>query len=271
MDLVCQGLSYVFVYLDDILMASRTDKEHRSQLAALFDRLKAHELVLNLAKVPELMFLGHRVASDGIRPAEDNVKAIWDFPRPITVRHLMEFNGMVNFYHRFFPNAAKLMSPLYDATLGMGSGKSALAKAVEWMPERDAAFQRTKEGSGHTFVPFHAGGALATDASDFAVGGVLEQRVQGIWQPLAFYSSRFKLSWMELCRPMALADHKRSASDRELLAAYHAVMHFWHFLEGRQFLLFTYHKLLVAMMAKISDPRSTMQAHHLAAISEFTT
>ena len=47
----------------------------------------------------------------------------------------MEFNGMLNLYYRFVPNVAKLMSPLYDVTSGMGSGKSALARAVEWMPE----------------------------------------------------------------------------------------------------------------------------------------
>ena len=81
----------------------------------------------------------------------------------------------------------------------------------------------------------------------------------------------FKPSQAELCRPMPLADHQRSAMDRELLAAYCAVMHFRHFLEGPQFTLFTDHKLLVAMIAKISDTRSAMQARHLAAISEFTT
>ena len=113
--------------------------------------------------------------------------------------------------------------------------------------------------------------ALKTDASDFAVGGVLEQWVQGIWQLLAFYSSRFKPSQAELHRPMPLADHKRSVTDRELLAAYRSVMHFQHFLEGRQFTLFTDHKPLVAIMAKISDTRSAMQARHLAAISEFMT
>ena len=66
MDSVCHGLNYVFMYLDDILLASHTDEENRSQLAALFDWLKAHGLVLNLAKCvfaqPELKFLGHRVA-----------------------------------------------------------------------------------------------------------------------------------------------------------------------------------------------------------------
>ena len=138
MDSVCQGLSYVFVYLDDILVGSRTDKEHWSHLAALFDRLKAHGLVLNLAKCvfaqPGLKFLGHRVGVNGISPAEDNVKAIKDFPRPATMRQLMEFNGMVNFYHCFVLRAAKLISPLYDATVGIGSGQSVLTKTVEWMP-----------------------------------------------------------------------------------------------------------------------------------------
>ena len=91
----------------------------------------------------------------GIRPAEDNVKAIRDFPRPVTVRHLMEFNGMVNFYHRFVPNAAKLMSPLYDATSGMG-----------------ALVQATRLCHFVLEAPL----AISTiDASDFAVGGVLEQ------------------------------------------------------------------------------------------------
>ena len=75
MDSVCKGLNYVFMYLDDILGASCADKEHGSHLAALFDRLKAHGLVLNLAKCVfaqlELKFWGHRVASDSIRPAED--------------------------------------------------------------------------------------------------------------------------------------------------------------------------------------------------------
>ena len=50
MDSVYQGLNYVFVYLYDILVASRTDEKHWSHLAALFDRIKTHGLVLNLAK-----------------------------------------------------------------------------------------------------------------------------------------------------------------------------------------------------------------------------
>ena len=89
----------------------------------------------------------------------------------------MKFNGMVNFYHCFVLNAAKLMSPLYDATSGMDLGRSVLAKAVQLMPERDAAFQRTKEVLVRATQVREVPLALTTDATDFALGGVLEQWV----------------------------------------------------------------------------------------------
>ena len=84
MDTVCQDLGFVFVYLDDILVASRTAEEHRVHLAKLFARLRDFGLVLNPAKCvfdqPQLKFLGHTVSADGIAPAEDRVKAIREFP-----------------------------------------------------------------------------------------------------------------------------------------------------------------------------------------------
>ena len=147
-DTVCQGLEFVFVYLDDILVASQDEDEHRTHLASLFGRLKAHGLVLNLAKCQfartSLRFLGHQVSAEGISPAADNVKAIRDFPQPTSIKQLLEFNGMVNFYHRFIPRAATLMSPLYEAASGACTSKSALAKGVVWTPDRVRAFRSTK-------------------------------------------------------------------------------------------------------------------------------
>ena len=279
MDLVCQGLDSVFVYLDDILVASRDQDEHRAHLNQLFERLKAHGLVINLEKCqfaqPSLRFFGHQVSVDGIAPAPDNVKAIQNFPQPSTVKQLMEFNGMVNFYHRFLPQAANMMSPLHDVVSGIGSGKAALAKPVEWTPARVRAFRATKAALARatTLNHFQAGAplALTTNASDFAVGAVLEQQINGIWQPLGFYSSQFKPTKTELLHPMQLQDNQHSATERELLAAYRVVTHFRHLLKGRPFTLFTDHKPLVGMMSKIADTRSAMQARHLAAISEYTT
>ena len=116
MDTVCQDLKFVFVYLDDILVASKTAAEHRVHLAKLFARLRALGLALNPAKCvfvqPRLKFLGHTVSADGIAPAEDRVKAISAFPLPPTVQKLMEYLGMLNFYKRFIPGAATLLSPL---------------------------------------------------------------------------------------------------------------------------------------------------------------
>ena len=265
MDSICQGLEFVFVYLDDTLIASRDRDEHQAHLAKFFNRLRDQGLVLNLAKCQwgqtSLRFLGHHVSAEGIAPAADKVKAVMEFPLPKMVRQLLEFSGMVNLYHRFLPRAAQLMSPLYDATAGVGTSKASMARTVEWTPDRVKAFQATKVAlaAAACLVHFTAGSplALTTDASDFAVGAVLEQQVHGVWVPLGFYISRFKPTKVESHRPMTLQDFHRSAVERELLVAYRAVQHFWYILEGRKFTLF---KPLVTMMSKAADSRCPMQA-----------
>ena len=134
MDTVCQDLDFVFIYLDDVLVASKTAEEHRVHLAKLFTRFRDFGLVLNPAKCviaqPQLKFLGHRVSAQGIEPAADRVKAIRAFPQPTTVWKPMEFLGMLNFYKRFIPGAATLLSPLYYATAG-ASSKSQLQREIE--------------------------------------------------------------------------------------------------------------------------------------------
>ena len=278
MDTVCQDLDFVFVYLDDVLIASKTLEEHRVHLAQLFQRFQEYGLVLNPAKCifaqPELKFLGHRVTAEGIAPAADRVRAIRDFPQPKSVQQLMEFLGMLNFYKRFIPGAASVLAPLFDATVGIAT-KAAMRREVEWSVPRVRVFQEAKARLARATLLAHfvpgAPLALMTDASDYAVGAVLEQRVGDLWRPLGFYSSRFKPTQMELNRPLQLADAHRSATERELLAAYRTILHFQHLLEGRPFTIFTDHRPLVAMMAKPGESRSAMQARHLALISSFTT
>ena len=168
MDKMCQDLTFVFVYLDDILVASKSMEEHRVHLAQLFQRLQDYGLVLNPAKCvfaqPELKFLGHRVSAEGITPAADRVQAIRDFPQPKTVRQLMEFLGMFNFYKRFIPGAAAVLSPLFDATTGT-SCNTTLKKDVEWTIPRIRAFQEAKSrlSLGHSTKPFHPGRPTGTD------------------------------------------------------------------------------------------------------------
>ena len=119
MDWVCADLDFVFVYLDDILIASESETQHLVHLGLLIDRLEENGLVVKAEKrllgVPEIDFLGHRVSRDGILPLPSKVKAISNFPTPKTVTSLEQFVGMVNFYHVFVPT--KVMKPLHCTRL----------------------------------------------------------------------------------------------------------------------------------------------------------
>ena len=139
MDRVCRGLDFVFVYLDDILIGSRNEAEHLSHLRQLFDRLRMYGLILNPQKCkfgqPKIEFLCHLINKNGASPLPSKVEAIKQFPQPCSVRGLQEFLGMVNFYHRFIPSAAKIMKPLYSAV-----SNSKRDKTLTWTPEMTGAF-----------------------------------------------------------------------------------------------------------------------------------
>ena len=106
MDSIFRDLSYTFVYLDDILIASSSAKEHMDDLRAVCKRIQDFGLVIRLEKclfgVRSIEFLGHQISQQGTIPLPSKVKAITDFPRPSTVKGLQEFMGMIHFYHRFF-------------------------------------------------------------------------------------------------------------------------------------------------------------------------
>ncbi|KAJ8375597.1 hypothetical protein SKAU_G00061770 [Synaphobranchus kaupii] len=122
MDSVLTDMSFVFVYLDDILVASSSEGEHLTHLRDLFTRLNQHGLILNPAKclfgLPSIHFLGHLINKDGAAPLPSKVEAVSAFPRPHTARAHREFLGMVTFYHRFIRRAAHTMHPLYEALKG---------------------------------------------------------------------------------------------------------------------------------------------------------
>ena len=264
MDTVCRGLNFVFVYIDDILVASKNVEEHQAHLRQLFHRLQAHGLVVNVAKCQfgrqTIDFLGHQITERGAFPLPDKVKAILDFAKPSTQRGLHEFVGMVNFYHRFIPAAAQLLAPLYAAL----STKNKSSKLLQWSEAMEQAFKyaKTKLSNATMLVHPHPSAitSLTVDASDTAVGAVLQQHIDGCWQPLAFFSKQL--------RP---PERKYSAFDRELLSLYLGIRHFRYFLEGREFVVFTDHKPLTFCMSKISDLWTNRQQRHLSFISEFTT
>uniref|UniRef100_A0A5S6QZM1 RNA-directed DNA polymerase n=1 Tax=Trichuris muris TaxID=70415 RepID=A0A5S6QZM1_TRIMR len=262
-DQVTRGLNCCFVYLDDILVASKTMAEHDAHLAELFQRFVRFGVKINPDKcifhAADLEFLGYHLSTQGIRPLDEIVATIRNFPRPSTMNELRRFLGCVNFYGRFIPKAAALLVPLERLV----SSRSRNAP-VELTAQAIKAFDTVKQVLADAVLLSHpapnAPLSLVVDASDNAAGAVVQQKVDGHWQALSFFSRRF-----------APREHKYSAFGRELLAVYWAVRHFRHVLEGRQFAILTDHKPLVQAIQRGSGTHNPREVRQLDYITCFTS
>ena len=183
MDQVLRGLHFTYNYIDDLLVASPNAEEHKQHLRSVFERLHRHGVLINPAKcelgVKQLQFLGHQIDSHGIRPLADKVKAVVDFPQPTTPRKLREFLGLVNFYHWFIPNAAHTLRPLHQLLQAAKDGRSKLC----WTQQATSAFEASKQAlASATMLSYpkpDAPTSIMCDASDTAVGAVLQQEIEG--------------------------------------------------------------------------------------------
>ncbi|BHF80886.1 hypothetical protein SprV_0702401400 [Sparganum proliferum] len=260
-DRVLRGLPFVYVYIDDVLVASRYVEEHLQHLTLLFDRFQQFSVTLHPAKcilgATSLEFLGHLIDSNGIRPLPSKVAAIRDFPPPTSKRQLQRFLGMVNFYRRFLPNCADTILPL--TSLLSGSKRN-----FEFTPSALTSFEQVKAllAAATLLTHYHADApiSLMVDASNVAVGAVLQQSLPDSTVPLAFFSKK-----------LSKAETRYSTFGRELLAAYLAVRHFRHLLEGREFTIFTDHKPFTFTIHSRSDKLSPREIRHLDYISQFTS
>ena len=260
-DQVLRDLPFAYAYLDDLLIASTSVEEHQAHLRQILQQLSDHGLIINPTKcvfgASELDFLGHRVTAQGIRPLEDKVSAVRDFPQPTSLCRLREFLGMVNFYHRFIPNCARLLRPLNQLL-------SSNSKHLAWDEEANTAFHAIKQALADVTLLVHpkphAPTCVMTDASEYAMGAVLQQRIEDQWQPIAYFSKK-----------LSPAEVRYSTFDRELLAIYLAIKHFRYFVEGREFFVLTDHKRLTYALASHTDKHSPRQTRHLDFIAQFTT
>ena len=264
MDEVVRGLPFVFVYIDDLLVASDTEDEHESHLRQLFDRLQEYGIIINPLKcvfgVSSLTFLGHVVSEHGIRPLDEKVQHIRDFPAPNSLRKLREFLGLINFYRRFIPHCADILQPLTDLL----KNRKKKNQPIELNEREFSAFSRAKDELANATSLIHPRSDvpvnLFVDASDVGVGGVVHQLVDNEWQPLAFFSKRLQDR-----------ETRYSTFGRELLAAYLGIRHFRHLLEGRVFTLFTDHKPLTYALNSKPDRHSPREIRQLDFISQFTS
>ena len=256
-DQVLRGLPFCYAYIDDLLVASSSPEQHQEHLRQVLQRLSEYGMVINPSKcqfgTAELDFLGHRVNAQGIHPLEEK-------EQPTSLSKLRTFLGVVNFYHRFIPNYASILEPI-NSLLCHPAGKD---HQLSWTDAATIAFNTIKEALATTALLTHpkpfAPTCIMTDASDMAVGAVLQQEINGHWNPIAYFSKKLQPP-----------ETRYSTFDRELLAIYLAIKHFHHFVEGRNFHIATDHKPLTFALATASDKHTPRQIRHLDYISQFTT
>ena len=166
---------FCLVYLDDILVFSKTLEEHRVHLRTALELIRENQLYCKLSKCSflkrELEYLGHLISAEGLRVNPKKVAALTKFPRPQVTTELRSFLGMANYFRKFIKNYATIAAPLSSQT-----GKNAV---LTWPPECEAAFVEVKRlltsapvlalpDPDKTFV-------IESDASITGIGAVLLQ------------------------------------------------------------------------------------------------
>ncbi|KAJ9511611.1 hypothetical protein QJQ45_007360 [Haematococcus lacustris] len=220
---------FVLVYLDDILIYSRSEAEHLEHLRTVLGLLRQHQLYANLSKcaffLPSMDFLGHIISAAGIHPDPAKIRAMVEWPVPRNLNDLRSFLGSANYYRRHIHHHAHLILPLTN-----------LLKAEtpwSWGPEQQEAFERVKAALASNPVvrppDFPRPFTVKTDASLYAIGAVLSQRDDNGAEYVVAYESR-KLQPAEINYP---------THDRELLAVVHALNLWRHYLLGRPFTIET--------------------------------
>ncbi|TGZ54618.1 hypothetical protein DBV15_12249, partial [Temnothorax longispinosus] len=172
-----KDLDFIFAYIDDILIAS-SEEEHKKHLCTVFQRLKEFGLFLNPSKcilgVPQVTFLGHIVSHDDIKPTPERVAAIQNLPKPRTVVDLR----VASLRQRAFK--LRFMSTLKTREKND-------KREIIWTPDAEKAFVSAKSDLANAAFLAHpstnAKTRLVTDASDFAMGAVLEQNIENTWKP----------------------------------------------------------------------------------------
>ncbi|KAL0539640.1 hypothetical protein IC582_023856 [Cucumis melo] len=108
--------TFVIVFIDDILIHSKTEAEHEEHLHQVLETLRANKLYAKFFKcefwLKKVTFLGHVVSSEGVSVDPAKIKAVTSWPRPSTVSEIRSFLGLAGYYRRFVEDFSLIASPL---------------------------------------------------------------------------------------------------------------------------------------------------------------
>jgi hypothetical protein len=216
---------FVIVYLDDILIFSKTEEEHLKHLAAVMRRLQQEKLMINLKKSSfmkkELIYLGFVISLNELKMDPEKVRAIKDWPSPKSIFEVRSFHGLASIYRNFIRSFSGICAPMMDTV-------KKRHKYFHWIEEVEKSFKLPKEKIiGQpilALLDFSKTFQVRCDVSGFAIGAVLSQDNR----PIAYFSEKLNDAKM-----------KYSTYDKEFYAVIQALNKWRHYLVPKDFVLYS--------------------------------
>ena len=220
---------FVVVFIDDILIYSKNEREHEQHLHIVLQRLRDHQLYAKYSKyefwLTSVKFLGHTISSDGISVDSSKVQEVMDWKPPTSIHQIRSFLSLAGYYRRFIPDFSRIAKPMTEL----------LKKEVKfrWDEKCEKAFHTLRAHLTTAPVLAQLDNSkpydVYCDASGTGLGCVLMQENRVI-----AYASR------------ALRPHKVNypTHDLELAAVIHALKIWRHYLMGNHCNIYTDHKSL---------------------------
>ena len=243
-------LKYCIIYLDDIIIFSKTPEEHIDRLCKVFQKLDEAGLHLQPSKCEffwdRLEYLGHVVSRKGIETNSKKIAAILNWPQPRHITQVRSFLGFCNYYRKFIRGYAQVARPLYQLLTGENAKKK--TNEIEWTEQCKQAFDKLKEICSDTpilaYADYNKCFKVHTDASEQGLGAVLYQdQDDGTTRVIAYASQNLSKS-----------EKRYHSSKLEFLALKWSVCERFHeYLYGGKFQVYTDNNLLtyILMTAKL--------------------
>ena len=238
----CRDFS--LVYLDDIIVFSKSFEQHLYHLECVLLALQRKNLILNPPKcvlaTNQIDYLGHTISQNRITPMKEKVEAILKIKEPRSLAQANKFIGALSWYRKFIPQFATIAAPIHAVT-NLTKDKR---HKFKWNYAQSTAFHNLRRMliTEPLFLHYPVEDApltLTTDASAIGIGGVLQQEVDGEVRNLYYHS--------QLMTPH---ERKYSVIEKEALAIYKCFTRMRTFLLGRNIILRTDHCPLCHIMEK---------------------
>ena len=236
------NLMYCVIYLDGVIVFSRTEEEHLECLHVVFERFWEFNLKLKPLKClffqSEIVYLAHHILQRGILPSQENVWAVQEFPMPETYTQVRTFCGLAGHYRRFIKGFANIACPLYDVL-----GKEVKMGLVDLPPKAweavDILKGKVQSAPVLMFPDFDKPLLLETDAFKEGLGAVLSQKQSvGRYHPIAFRS----------CSLTPVEKNYHSSKLEFLMLKWSVTEHFKEYLMYAPFVVWTDNNLLTYVL-----------------------